>query len=56
MRKYRYLFIAFLILELGQGCSKNDAVNDLTQLTIGTKNLGTFIPKTEISYKRPKVI
>jgi uncharacterized protein (TIGR02145 family) len=54
MRKYRFLFIVILILELVKGCTKNDAGKDLTQLTVGTRNLGNFTPSTLISYKRPE--
>jgi uncharacterized protein (TIGR02145 family) len=52
MRRYRFLFIVILILGLVQGCTKNDAGKDLTQLTIGTRSLGNFTPSTLISYKR----
>jgi uncharacterized protein (TIGR02145 family) len=54
MRIYKFLVSVVLISGLIQGCSKNDTVNDLTQLTVGTKSLGNFTPTTLISYKRPE--
>jgi uncharacterized protein (TIGR02145 family) len=54
MRKFRFFVIVILVLVLAKGCTKNEALNDLPQMTIGTKYLGNFNPDVSISYKRPE--
>jgi len=52
MRKL-FVFFVILIPVLFQGCTKKDST-DLTQLTLGSKNIGNFIPVTQTAYKRPE--
>jgi uncharacterized protein (TIGR02145 family) len=51
MNKHRLLIFFLLLIGLMQACTKNDPVNDLTRLTIGTRNMGSFTPDKIIAYK-----
>ena len=53
MRKLLIVFFVILIPVLFQGCTKKDST-DLTQLTLGSNNIGNFIPVTQTAYKRPE--
>jgi uncharacterized protein (TIGR02145 family) len=50
MKKTVFLII-FILTGLVYGCIKDDSENDLTSLTIGTTNVGNFIPGIVTAYK-----
>jgi len=54
MRRYRFIFIVILFLTLVSGCTKDEAGNGLTMLTLGNKSIGYFTPDSQVSYIRPE--
>jgi uncharacterized protein (TIGR02145 family) len=52
MKKY-WLILSFFLFAGLFGCSKNDSP-ELTQLTLGSKSLGKFIPTDQVAYKIPE--